>query len=65
MKIVVTFQTDNAAFEDGGLNEYGYVMTQVYEKIYNSEIGKHSLLDSNGNTVGNVKISLTGKEVTR
>jgi len=57
MKIVVTFENGNAAFEDGGLNEYGYVMTQVYERIYDGEFGTSNLLDSNGNTVGTVEIS--------
>jgi hypothetical protein len=32
MKITATFQTENAAFEDNGINEYGHIMTQIYER---------------------------------
>ena len=55
-RITIQFSDENAAFGDGGMNEYGHVMTQVYDRIYDQESGKHNLYDSNGNKVGEVRI---------
>jgi hypothetical protein len=56
MKITIEFSDSNAAFEDNGLPEYRYIMQQVMERACNCDIGEFPLRDSNGNTVGRVKI---------
>jgi hypothetical protein len=56
MKITIEFSDSNAAFEDNGLPEYRYIMQQVIERACNLETGEYRLRDSNGNTVGKVKI---------
>jgi hypothetical protein len=54
--ITVKFTDENAAFEDNGVNEYGYVMTQVMDHLYDNETGKFIIRDSNGNSIGTVEI---------
>jgi hypothetical protein len=56
MKITIKFIDENAAFEDNGMNEYGHIMTQVYNRIYDQESGTFPLVDSNGNKVGTVEV---------
>lgn len=54
MKIVITFTDDTAAFTDNGIPEYGYIMDQTIDRIYNDHAGTFPLIDSNGNTIGKV-----------
>lgn len=49
--VTITIDTDNAAFEDNFDEEFHWVLSKVYA------IDGYSLMDSNGNTVGNVQIS--------
>ena len=57
MKIIIQFKTDNAAFEDNGINEYGYIMTQAYERADTDQSpGTFPLFDSNGNKTGTVTV---------
>jgi hypothetical protein len=56
MKIIISFSDENSAFEDNGIEEYRRIMQQVMTRVYNCETGEYRLQDSNGNTVGKVKI---------
>lgn len=57
MKVTITFETNNAAFGDNGINEYGYIMTQAYERAdTDQKPGTFPLMDSNGNKVGTVTV---------
>lgn len=56
MKIEITINTDNAAFqEDSG--ELGRILRTVSEKVAGLEPGEGATLrDANGNTVGSVRM---------
>jgi hypothetical protein len=58
MKIVIYIKTDNAAFEDNP-EELENILELVSRKIGAAGQREGSLLDSNGNKVGNFKV--TGK----
>lgn len=52
-KVVITIETDNAAFEDAFEYEVAKVLAQVPQKL--DEDGA-KLRDTNGNTVGEVRV---------
>lgn len=52
-KIVISFNTDNAAFEDNGDGEVSAVLEQA-EKIIASGNFEKPLRDTNGNKIGMV-----------
>jgi hypothetical protein len=59
MKITINIKTDNAAFQDGNREDEIFRIVGVFNRrIANGETGG-SCSDSNGNTVGNYKV--TGK----
>jgi hypothetical protein len=55
-KVVITINTDNAAFDDDFSQEMEYVLSQAPKVITQSDGGK--LRDSNGNTVGEIKVTM-------
>lgn len=60
MKITITIQTGNAAFEDGNSgSEVARILRKYADRIEHDEPDRCNLLDVNGNTVGQVKV--TGK----
>lgn len=57
MTVTVTFETDNAAFEDNFNLETRLILEQAWEKLLNDKLDTNAKLrDSNGNTVGNVEV---------
>jgi hypothetical protein len=61
MKVVIKFDCDNAAFEDGLANELRYVLDRAADKVLSAmaEVENsgvpcvaRKLMDSNGNSVG-------------
>ena len=59
MKIVIEYKTDNAAFEDNILGESTHILKKVLEHIEDGNRGKYSLRDSNGNTVGFIRLEVS------
>jgi len=60
MKVSITFDTDNAAFEDSFLMEVTKTLSQAKEAIIDSENTTsicRPLRDTNGNRVGVVEIA--------
>ena len=55
-KFELTFNTDNDAFVEDYAGEVGFILRTLASKI---ERGSHSgpVLDSNGNTIGNYRLS--------
>lgn len=54
MKIIVEFETENAAFDTGADDEVSHVLKQVQDMICGQKnFGK--LYDSNGNHIGKVE----------
>jgi len=68
MKIVIEFDTNNAAFEVDQYGEVKRILQQVGYYAYNYmlhpdyQLGRcregHSIVDTNGNTIGKFKIKL-------
>jgi hypothetical protein len=69
MKITIEFDTDNAAFEDNQFAEVDRILKLVGEYAYehmlypNYQLDRnikkgHSIVDTNGNTIGKFKIKL-------
>ena len=68
MKIVIEFDTDNASFEVDQYGEVKRILQQVGYFAYNYmlhpdyQLGRcregHSIVDTNGNTIGKFKIKL-------
>ena len=57
MKITIEFSDGNSAFEDNGRTEWKNIMAQIlFNGFGQTEPGEFALRDSNGNTVGRVKI---------
>ena len=67
MKITITFETDNAAFEDDFQGEIRHLLAQARDGIFaqldgtegcwKPEPGEHPLRDINGNKVGKVEVT--------
>lgn len=58
MDIVIRINTENAAFEDGPMDELLKVLTQAALKLDQLPVGASvKLKDSNGNSCGSVEIS--------
>ena len=53
-KISIEFDTSNDAFDVDGGAELGHVLSQVSQRIFEDRPGK--LFDSNGNSIGEIKI---------
>ena len=53
-KISIEFDTGDAAFDDRGDEELEFVMSNATRRISDNNPGK--LYDSNGNSIGEVKI---------
>jgi len=68
MKITIEFDTDNASFEVDQRGEVTRILQQVGSYAYNYllhpdyQLGRcregHSIVDTNGNTIGKFKIKL-------
>lgn len=59
--ITITIRTDNAAFEDGAKwGEVQRILTEVSRRFSGLPPFDKRILDANGNTVGEVK--LTGRD---
>jgi len=67
MKVTITFDTDNAAWEDDPTGELHDVLEQAYAKVLEqintpaatvctAPEAMHKLLDINGNTVGSILV---------
>lgn len=59
MKLILSMDLDNAAFEDGGAEEVGRILSSVAERIpdpLGPTSGKLSMHDANGNYCGEVVI---------
>lgn len=60
MKVTVKFNMDSAAFYDNPQHEVTNVMSRAIDKILNTPCGpcgfQVPLLDTNGNTVGSVRV---------
>ncbi len=56
MKLTLTIQMDNAAFDDGadGRLETARILFDLADKLRDGDSRNTSLLDSNGNKVGKV-----------
>lgn len=50
-KVIIEFDTDNAAFEDNGASEVQHVLDQIQRHLLN-ETARTPLRDSNGNSIG-------------
>ncbi len=64
MKITITINTDNAAFEDYGLeSEVARILkryaSELEDGLINVSVGPRNLHDINGNAAG--KVTITGK----
>ncbi len=60
MKITITIATDNAAFEDYPAGEVSRILAELARTVRDREIrdlDAMKLRDSNGNTVGAVKVT--------
>lgn len=55
MNLVITINTDNAAFDDNCITELTYVVNQIPKVVTGTDGGK--LKDSYGNTVGDVAVT--------
>jgi hypothetical protein len=55
MKITINIKTDNAAFEDS--EEMTRILTKIVSRICTFGEMDGKLRDSNGNTVGNFKVT--------
>lgn len=59
MKLAITIDLDNAAFEDGGAEEVARILASVAERIpdpLSSTDGALNLHDANGNHCGTAEI---------
>lgn len=57
MKITITIDTNNAAFEDNTEAEVARILKKIVEKIANGEdVDGKKTIDFNGNVVGQVSI---------
>ena len=67
MKVSITFECDNAAFEDDFKSELRHVLRKAEALVEGSIIPgsclveTRKILDSNGNTVGRVMVSRMGE----
>lgn len=50
-KVTITFDTDNAAFEEDYVGEFKWVLSKIYPS------DGQPVVDSNGNTIGKVEIT--------
>lgn len=59
MKITIEFNTDNAVFKDVGIDtEIGYTLDRAKQILRNSSgNGQFKLHDTNGNTIGFIKVT--------
>jgi hypothetical protein len=69
MQITITINTDNAAFEDGAEIEVARILADYARRlndgltnleltsVLNNPRGRYALRDSNGNTVGSVRVT--------
>ena len=61
MNVQITFNTDNASFDDYLRDEMAYVMAQCAEyasaACENDELLERSLRDTNGNTIGKIAVA--------
>lgn len=57
--VTITFNTDNAAFEDDWFDEMDRVMACATQLLENNgaEPFERKLRDTNGNTIGTVKVT--------
>jgi hypothetical protein len=62
MKVIATFNCDNAAFEDNLSTELDFIAKQIAHKAFNQILIDNKciciniLLDSNGNSVGTIYV---------
>jgi hypothetical protein len=74
MKIIISFSTTNAAFEDDMPGEIEFLLDQAHAKLFNQlqripecicdhDEADDVLLDTNGNRVGSVVITEEGEDV--
>lgn len=57
--VTITFNTDNAAFEDDYFGEVAHIMFVASRMLEDNgaEPFERKLLDTNGNTIGTVKVT--------
>jgi hypothetical protein len=67
LKITLTINTENAAFDDHEAGEIARILRTEAKQIAGGRLGSGSLLDINGNTIGRVHVAIAnnGREVTR
>jgi hypothetical protein len=58
MKVVISFNIDNHAFQEDMHGEVNQILSNACEKLMSGDCDYHpmTLMDSNGNTVGTVSI---------
>lgn len=57
-RVTIEFETGNAAFEDSPTEEIALILERLAKKFReDGDLDGHRLLDTNGNTVGYVRIA--------
>jgi hypothetical protein len=57
MRLTLTMKCDNAAFDEFPGVEQARILRELAESLYNGETGTIPLYDSNGNRVGEAKVT--------
>ncbi len=67
LKITLTINTENAAFDDHEAGEIARILRTEARQIAGGRLGSGALLDVNGNTVGRVHVAIAdnGREIAR
>jgi hypothetical protein len=64
MYIVITIDTENAAFDDGQTGrETARILRDLADKYEDGDYRQHILHDINGNSVGNVRYTGTAQRI--
>ena len=57
MKITITINTENAAFDDNAAPEVNRILKKLQNRFTNTGFEDRAIMDVNGNTVGNVEVT--------